>query len=87
MKYNGTTFLLYKRLNTLYSTFTNELENRNTLFRSSAVVNKLEENCGKNQTEDHISATANKKSDYHELKRNIKLPHHTSSYNNNFQGF
>jgi len=28
------------------------------LFRSSAVVNKLEENCGKNQTEDHISATA-----------------------------
>ena len=50
-------------------------------------MNKLEENCGKNQTEDHISATANKKSDYHELKRNIKLPHHTASYNNHFQGF
>jgi len=78
-KYNGTTFLLYKRRNILFSTFVNELENRNTLFWSSTVVNKLEENCGKNQTEDHISATANKKSDYHELKRNIKLPHHTSS--------
>ena len=42
-------------------------------------MNKLEENCGKNQTEDHISATANKKSDITSSKE-ISSYHTTPPY-------